>query len=250
MYMLAAGAAAGAMNAIASLKDLFAPSSSPSQTGLAPTDPFSVATGANGASSTPATGASWNCMTAETMSAMISVQSQASDGTAPQRGGRATEYFAMLDTNTDGSVSKDELQSALTPSGNADKTDALFSKLDANNDGSVSQDELKKALRASHHHHHAPVDTGETSGADSASDQSGPLSNATSQTVTNSDGSTTTTISYADGSSVSMTQSAAAAINTNTNTNTFANNLLERLIQRQAQMLAATTAGQGLSVSA
>ena len=250
MYMLAAGAAAGAMNAVASLKDLFAPSSSSPQTGLTPADPFSVATGANGASSTSAAGTGWNCMTAETMSAMISAQSQATDGTTPPRGGRAAEYFAMLDTNADGSVSKDELQAALTPSGNADKTDALFTKLDANNDGSVSQDELKQALRASHHHGHHHVETGESSGADSPSDQSDPLSNATSKTVTNSDGSTTTTISYADGSSVAMTRPAAAATDTNTNANTFANNLLERLIQRQAQMLAATTAGQGLSVSA
>lgn len=252
MYMLAAGAAAGAMNAIASLKDLFAPSSSPSQTGMTPADPFSVATGANGSTATPPTGAGWNCMTAETMSTMISLQSQSTDGTAPPRGGRAAEYFGMLDTNADGSVSKDELQAALTPSGNADKTDALFTKLDANNDGSVSQDELKQALRASRHHGHHHVDASEASGADGSPDQSGPLANATSKSVTNSDGSTTTTISYADGSSVSMTQPAAAATDTNTNanTNTFASNLLERLIQRQAQMLAATTAGQGLSMSA
>jgi hypothetical protein len=250
MYMLAAGAAAGAMSAIASLKDLFAPSSSSPQTGLTPADPFAIANGSNGSASTPATGTGWNCMSAETMSMMISVQSQSTDGSAPPRGGRAAEYFAMLDTDANGSDSKDELQAALTPSGNADKTDALFTKLDANNDGAVSQDELKQALRASRHHHRQHVDAGEASCADGALDQSGPLSNAASKTVTNSDGSTTTTISYADGSSVSMTRPAAAATDTNTNANTFANNLLERLIQRQAQMLATSTAGQGLSVSA
>jgi len=247
MYMLAAGAAAGAMNAIASLKDLFAPSSSsPSQTGLAPADPFALASGSSSSSAMPAHGAGWNCMTPETMRMMISMQSQTAAGTALPGGGRAAEYFAMLDTNADGSVSKDELQAALTPSGNADKTEALFGKLDANNDGTVSEDELEQALRASHHHHHR-VDAEIPGDAAGGGSTGGPLQGTTSKTVTNSDGSTTTTISYADGSSVSLTRPAAEPT---AGSNTFANNLLERLIQRQAQMLAVTAAGQGLSVSA
>ena len=42
MYMLAAGAAAGAVNAIASLKDLFASSSSGPTNAPMPVDPFAV----------------------------------------------------------------------------------------------------------------------------------------------------------------------------------------------------------------
>ena len=248
MYMLAAGAATGAIGAIASLKDLFASSSS--QTGSpsaqAASSPFTIGTTASGSAATPTAGASWSFMTAETMSTMISMQGQSSAGAAPA-GGRAAQYFAMLDTSGDGSVSKHELAAALTPSGNADKTDALMAKLDADDDGSVSQDELRQALRASHHRHHR-FDTGAASGTD-ASGASDPLQNATSKTVTNSDGSTTTTISYADGSSVTSTRPAASS-GTDANANGLANNLLERLIQRQARMLAATTAGQGLSVSA
>jgi Ca2+-binding EF-hand superfamily protein len=234
MYMLAAGAATGAISALASLKDLFKSSSG------SPTDaPFALGTTPNGsAAPAPATGANWKFMTAETMTMMISVQSQASAGTTAQ-GGRASQYFAMLDTNRDGAVSKDELSTALAPSGNADKTEALFTKLDADNDGSVSLDEMRAAIRESRQRHRAEA---------AGSDVDQPPQGSTSKKVTNSDGSTTTTISYPDGSSVSMTRPAAAA-GADANGYGYAN-VLERLIQRQAQMLATSTSGQALSVSA
>ena len=242
MYMFAAGAATGAIGALASLKDLFKSSSGLSP-GLADAQagaaPFAV--GQTPAGSTPpATGANWKFMTTETMTMMISVQSEAAAaGTQANGGGRASQYFAMLDTNGDGAVSKDELSAALTPSGNADKTDALFTKLDTDNDGSVSLDELRAAIRESRHRHVGNDDA-------ASNDIDNPPQGTTSKTVTNTDGSTTTTISYEDGSSVSMTRPAAAAANANG----AASNLLERLIQRQAQALAASTSGQALSVSA
>jgi Ca2+-binding EF-hand superfamily protein len=241
MYMFAAGAATSAIGALASLKDLFKSSSGSPTDAQAGTAPFAV--GQTPAGSTPpATGANWKFMTTETMTMMISVQSEATAaGTQAHGGGRASQYFAMLDTNRDGSVSKDELSAALTPSGNADKTDALFTKLDTDNDGSVSLDELRSAIRESRHRHR------HVGNEDAASnDIDNPPQGTTSKTVTNTDGSSTTTISYEDGSSVSMTRPAAAAANANGSVN----NLLERLIQRQAQALAASTSGQALSVSA
>jgi hypothetical protein len=67
----------------------------------------------------------------------------------------------------------------------------------------------------------------------------------TGQTVTNPDGSTTTTLSYADGSQITMTKPAA----TSAGTGAAANNFLERIIQHQAQLLAASTAGQSVAMS-
>jgi hypothetical protein len=70
--------------------------------------------------------------------------------------------------------------------------------------------------------------------------------------VTNSDGSTTTTITYADGSKVTMT---SAATSTGTNSNSALKsaassyNLIEQMIQQQAQAIAAQ-AGSSLSLAA
>lgn len=241
MYTFAAGAATSAIGALASLKDLFKSSSGSPSDAQAGTAPFVVGQAPAG-STPPATGTNWKFMTTETMSMMISVQSEAAAaGTQAHGGGRASQYFAMLDTNGDGSVSKDELSAALTPSGNGDKTDALFSKLDTDNDGSVSLEELRSAIRESHRHHRIQARNEEAS-----NDIDNPPQGSNSKTVTNTDGSTTTTVSYPDGSSVSMTRPAAAAADANG----FNNNILERLIQRQAQALAASTSGQALSVSA
>jgi len=73
-------------------------------------------------------------------------------------------------------------------------------------------------------------------------------SGATSQTTTNANGSTTYTISYPDGSTVTMTTAAASSDATSSNgsnsatstTGTY-NNLLEQLIEMQAQLLNSTT---------
>jgi hypothetical protein len=64
--------------------------------------------------------------------------------------------------------------------------------------------------------------------------------------VSNSDGSTTTSITYADGSKVSLTTPAAST--SSTNSATSSDNLIEQLIQREAQALSASGASS-LSVS-
>ena len=80
-------------------------------------------------------------------------------------------------------------------------------------------------------------------GSGSSNDAQG--SSDTSQSVTNSDGSTTTTLSYADGSQITMTKPAAGSAGSSG----AANNFLERIIQHQAQLLASQTAGQSVAMS-
>jgi hypothetical protein len=77
------------------------------------------------------------------------------------------------------------------------------------------------------------------------------LQGATSTSSTNDDGSTTTTLTYADGTKITMTQPAASSSSTTSTGNNAVQsyNLTERLIERQAQWLAAN-AQQSLSMSA
>jgi hypothetical protein len=108
----------------------------------------------------------------------------------------------------------------------------------------VSLDEMSSALkggRGRHGHHHV------ASGNDDES--SDPLLQAlqgtSGSTVTNADGSTTTSLTYADGSTVTMTKPAASSTSS---TATSSYNFLERLIQRQANAIAAQTSSS-LSLS-
>jgi hypothetical protein len=66
--------------------------------------------------------------------------------------------------------------------------------------------------------------------------------------VTNSDGSTTTSITYADGSKVSLITPAASTTSSGSSNATSTYNLVEQLIQREAQALSASVASS-LSVS-
>jgi Ca2+-binding EF-hand superfamily protein len=75
----------------------------------------------------------------------------------------ADQLFGQLDSNSDGSVSKSELEAAFQSVASANGTDAtaatqqaddLFSKLDTDGDGSVSQSEVEQAMKPHGHHHH------------------------------------------------------------------------------------------------
>lgn len=72
------------------------------------------------------------------------------------------------------------------------------------------------------------------------------LAGASSTSVTNSDGSTTTSLTYADGSKVTMTSPAAT---TASSTATSSYNLIEQMIQREAQAITFLTT-PSLSLSA
>jgi hypothetical protein len=92
------------------------------------------------------------------------------------------------------------------------------------------------------HGHHHRMGTG---GSSSGTVGQNPLamltaagSGATSQTTTGADGATTTSITYADGSTVTLTSPAAGSSTTSAGAGSVAgNNLIEQLIQMQAQLL-------------
>src|SRR5271169_4529184 len=195
-------------------------------------------------SAAPST-AACSSIDAGTMAALISLQGQSTTGIGAQS---PSQLFAKLDTNGDGQISQSEFESALGAAGvDTSSADALFAKLDTNGDGSISESELTSAKRGHghHHHHHGG---GESQGSVSSGQNpldallsSADASGATTQTASNSDGSTTTTISYANGSTVEMTTPAPATSDSGTpSTGTSgpsSANLLEQLIQLQAQLL-------------
>ncbi len=210
-----------------------------------------------GASTDPATSAAapigttassgYSSFDASTMAALISLQGQSATGVTAHS---SSQLFAKLDTNGDGQISKSEFETALGDAGvNSSSADALFAKLDSNGDGSISQSELAKAKHGHHHHHHGGGEPqANASAGQNAIDtllSSAGASGAATQTASNSNGSTTTTISYANGSTVEMTLPAAEANGSGTSSTGTSGqssaNLLEQLIQLQAQLLNSAT---------
>jgi hypothetical protein len=186
------------------------------------------------------------------MSALLAAQSQSSAGsatTAPIGRSEALKHlFSHFDTNGDGQISKSEFESALGAGGtNIAQADDVFSKLDKDDSGTVSLDEMWSALRGKGHSHPHHVAAG-SSGADGSN--SDPLlqalQGASSTSVTNSDGSTTTSVTYADGTKVTMTSPAAT---TASSTATSSYNVIERMIAREAKAISSASASP-LSVTA
>jgi len=282
MFYLTGTAATSALDLIATLQQKLGTNS----TGATQTSAtgFDTGTTAGASGTTDPTGGATppqSLLAPDTLDALLAVQGQ---NQAPIVNGDAfsQQLFSLLDTNGDGSISKSEFETAFGQNGNTTQADQIFAKLDANGDGSISQSELTNALDGQdqtqggqgighHHHHHfgGMGGMGEMGGAgasggtggDSSGGSTDPLAalGGTSQSVTNSDGSTTTTISYADGSSVSMTTPAASnSSNSNSGSTgngssgsnaSAVNNYIEQMIQRQAQWLASQAAGQSLAVS-
>jgi hypothetical protein len=105
----------------------------------------------------------------------------------------------------------------------------------------TSQSDASQGQRGHHHHH---MGAGGSGGQNLLSLLSGASSSATSKTTTNPNGTSTTSITYADGSTVSMTTAASGTSGSDATTssaggaNVTGGNMLERLIQMQAQLLA------------
>jgi hypothetical protein len=139
------------------------------------------------------------------------------------------------------------LQALLALQANGSDPQSLLSQFAAGgDDATAQQSQQSQQSQGQHgHHHHHHVDFG-SNGAGAGPNPMSMLmaadAGASSQTTTNANGSTTTSITYADGSSVSMTTAAAGSTATSssppaggsTGTN---NNLIEQLIQMQAQLL-------------
>jgi hypothetical protein len=215
----------GLQSLISSKSSSSTTSANPSQRAANPFDPAS-GTQTAGVATTAFSGqtSAWSQISPETMSALIDAQSQSgTTSTAPTNPQDALkDLFSQIDANGDGSINKSEFESALGAGGtNLAAADDVFSKLDSNGDGSVSLDELKNALQGAgghhggHHHVHAGGGSGDATSADGSTDPNADpllqaLAGASSSSASNSDGSTTTSITYADGSKVSLTTPAAS----------------------------------------
>jgi Ca2+-binding EF-hand superfamily protein len=117
---------------------------------------------------------------------MIGYQAQGWPGaSAPRPGGQlAQSLFAQIDGNGDGSISKAELEAAVTGAGGSQEgADALFAKLDPDGTGSVSGRQLAKSLFQAmphHRHHHHPGGATDAVGAtdDSSATDGGSAADA------------------------------------------------------------------------
>jgi hypothetical protein len=249
--LLALGAASSIIDALQSLTSQ--KSSSTSQPAANPFDVAGSATASAGtASSQPTSG--FSPISPQTMSALIAAQGDATNAMPTDPSAALKDLFSQIDGNGDGSITKTEFENALGAGGtNTAAADKVFGELDTNGDGTVSLDEMKSALQGAggHHGHHMHAHhAGGAGGGDGSDPGNDPLlqalSGASSTSVSNSDGSTTTSITYADGSKVSLTTPAASTSSTNGATSSY--NLIEQLIQREAQSLSASVASS-LSVS-
>ena len=215
-------------------------------TGVTPktANPFEVAstTTASATASTTTAATSTNSsykLAPGTMATLLDAQSQpATEASEAKRADSLKRLMGMLDGDGSGGISKAEFENKLGAGGtNTANADKVFGKLDTDGDGSVSLKELAAAFTR-------PKDKDKTDDPSKAAN-SDPLlqalQGASSTTTTNSDGTTTTSMTYADGSKVSMTPAAG--------TSTSSYNVLEQMIQRQANAIA-TSSASSLSISA
>jgi Ca2+-binding EF-hand superfamily protein len=261
----ALGAVSSVLDALLSPTSSKSPSSQTTGFSQPSTNPFDLSGNAAASGSPTSAFCYGGCsqISPTTMSALLAAQSQtstASTTSAPtSRADALKDLFSQLDANGDGQVSKSEFESALGAGGtNLAQADDVFSKLDKNGDGSVSLDELSSALKGAggkgHHHHHHVAGSDGSNGAGDSSSTSGSssdpllqaLSGASSTQVSNSDGTTTTSVTYADGSKVTLTSPPATK---SSSTATSSYNFIEQLIQREAQAISSgATAALSLNV--
>jgi Ca2+-binding EF-hand superfamily protein len=244
--LLALGAASSAIDALKALASSKPPS--PASQDAANLFAFSAdasATAGSTSGSGPGGGAS---ISPETMSALLAAQSQSgSAAPAPMsRSDALKDLFAQIDADRDGKITKSEFEDALGAGGtNLVQADDVFSKLDKDGDGSLSLDEMSQALKGrGHHRHHrmanASGDNAETDPLMQA------LQSATSTSTINADGSMMTSLTYADGSKITMTSAASASASSAA---TSSYNFIEQMIAREAKAISSSTTAS-LSVSA
>ncbi|HEY6258713.1 MAG TPA: EF-hand domain-containing protein [Xanthobacteraceae bacterium] len=114
----------------------------------------------------------------QTQAQLIGYQAQGWPGASspPPDGQLAQSLFAQIDSNHDGSISKAELEQAVTQAGGSQQAaDALYAKLDPNGTGSVSEQQLQSLFQSAPHRHH---DHGGGLGGNSAADALTSLFNA------------------------------------------------------------------------
>ncbi|EKS37638.1 EF-hand domain-containing protein [Afipia clevelandensis] len=241
MFFAAGAIGAAAVGALDILSSLTPDKSGAAKTGVKQTNSLfdlGTTTSASSTATVTSTGsAQAGTLSPSTFNALLSAQ-DANGKASPSDA--LKDLFAQIDTNGDGKITKAEFEDKLGAGGtNIAAADNVFDKMDADSDGSVNLDEMATALKpkdAGHHHAHRAG-----GGADALMEA---LQGASSTSTTNSDGSITTTLTYADGSKVTISQPASSSTSTSASTQY---NLVERLVQRQADALAAS-AKQSVSV--
>jgi Ca2+-binding EF-hand superfamily protein len=186
--LLAFGAASATLDAIKSLTTK--PSSSqPIGSGPASGSSFDISAPPSGGSTAVPGFNGGAQISPATLSALLAAQSQSSTGAAApaatDRAGALQDLFSQIDGNGDGQITKSEFEKALGAGGtNIAQADHVFSQLDKNGDGTVSIGELASALqgRSGGHHHH--VHGGGLSG--SGADQSLPAPTTSSGAASSS----------------------------------------------------------------
>lgn len=246
MFFAAGAVGAAAIGALDLLSSLTPDKSAAAKTGVKQTNSLFDAIGSN--SSTPSTPSTSSvpspsatpagALSPSTFNALLSVQD--SNGKASPSDALKS-LFGQIDGNGDGKITKAEFEDKLGAGGtNVAAADNVFNKMDTDGDGSVSLDEMATALKGKGGgHHHAHQSGG---GADALMQA---LQGASSTSTTNSDGSISTTLTYADGSKITLSQPASSATSTGASTQY---NLVEKMMQRQADALA-TSAKQSVSIN-
>ncbi len=249
VMFFAIGAASSAIDLLSSLTS---PSSSSStsngKAGIVPASSFSL-TNPTTSTLTTTAGSAGGQLAPSTLNTLLAAQSQSSGPTS--RSAALDDLFSQIDGNGDGQITKTEFENALGAGGtNLQMADDVFNKMDLNGDGSISKDEMSQSLEKSGRHHHGHHAGGAGGAGGNAGALMQALQGATSTSAANSDGSTTTTLTYADGTKITMTQPAAGSSSTTSTGNNAIQsyNFTERLIERQAQMISAN-AQQSLSMS-
>jgi len=190
-------------------------------------------------------------MTAVIQAVLAQEQSKAGSATpAPTRKSDAlNDLFSQLDADGDAKISQAEFETALGATGtDAAEARKVFGKMDKDADGSVSSGEMSAALLKGSHRdgqHYFPVTLRDQSGG--PRDANIPASNphpVSSSSVANEDGTTTTSLVYADGSRATMRSAA-----TSSGEAASSYNFIEQMILRQAKALGGDTTAS-LSVSA
>jgi hypothetical protein len=129
----------------------------------------------------------------------------ANDGTgsvSAAGSGGAQKLFAKLDADGNGAVTQSELTDAIVAKGgDAQKASALFSKLDADGDGSLTQTELAAGRPKGHHHAGGGASH---AGGSSGLDALFGTTSSDGDAVTTTDANGTTTITYADGTKITL----------------------------------------------
>lgn len=158
------------------------------------------------------------------------------------------DLFSQIDGNSDGKITKSEFEDKLGAGGtNVAAADNVFNKTDTDGDGSVTIEEMASALKgkAGGAHHAHGGGGGKGGGGADALMQALQAANTTS--VTNSDGSITTTMTYADGTTITMSQAAPANNTPGNAASTY--NLVDKMTQYRTDSLSAA-AKQSLSIRA